>query len=142
MFDNLLNLVKEHASDAIIKNPSIPNEKNEEAISSTTNSIFNSLKSQVSSGNLNELLGMFSKGDTKSSPIVNAVSNNTITDLMSKFGLDKGAAGSIASQLIPNVMEKLVNKTNDKNDSSFDLNSIVSSLGGGDNSSLLNTLLK
>lgn len=27
MFDNLLNLVKEHAGGAIVNNPAIPNEK-------------------------------------------------------------------------------------------------------------------
>ena len=40
MFDNLLKLVKENAGDAIIKNPVIPNEKNDEAIHATTTSIF------------------------------------------------------------------------------------------------------
>ena len=59
MFENLLNLVKENAGDAIINNPAIPNEKNDEAINTTTNSIVETLKAQVTSGNLSSITDMF-----------------------------------------------------------------------------------
>lgn len=130
MFDNLLSLVKEHAGDAIVNNPAIPNEKNEEAIKTTTNSIVDTLKSQVAGGNLNSLMDMFKGGNANTSSVSSSVQNNVVNDLMKKFGIDNVQASGIAQKLIPTVMEKFVSKTNDPNDKSFDLNSIVSSLGG------------
>lgn len=134
MFDNLLNLVKEHAGDAIINNPAIPNEKNDEAIQATTNSIVDTLKGQISSGNLNSIMDMFKGGTAgvNSSYVASNAQANVVTDLMKKFGIDNAQANNIASTLIPKVMEQFVSKTNDPNDKSFDVNSIVSSIGGGD----------
>lgn len=131
MFDNLLNLVKENAGDAIIKNPAIPNEHNDAAIETTSNSIMNTLKQQAASGNMNQLLEMFKGGNANASnPVVNSVSQNVSTDLMGKFGIGKDAASGIAAQLIPTVMNQFVNKTNDPKDSSFDLGGIMNSIGG------------
>ena len=59
MLDNLLNLVKEHAGNAIINNPVIPNEKNDEAISTATNGIMDTLKSQISAGGLDSITSLF-----------------------------------------------------------------------------------
>ncbi|MDX2172714.1 MAG: hypothetical protein SFY56_06295 [Bacteroidota bacterium] len=128
MFDNLLNLVKEHAGDAIINNNSIPNEKNDEAIHSTTTSIVNTLKSQVSGGNLNSVMDMFKSGNTTT--VSNSLNTNVAGDLMKKFNLDQSAANNIVSSLLPNVMDSFVKKTNDPNDKSFDLKDVMSSLGG------------
>lgn len=134
MFDNLLNLVKEHAGDAIVNNPAIPNEKNDEAISATTTSIVDTLKSQITSGNLNSIMDMFKGGGAavNSSSVGTNVQANVVTDLMKKFGVDNAQATQIANTLVPKVMESFVKKTNDPNDKSFDVSSIVSSLGGSD----------
>ncbi len=132
MFENLLNLVKEHAGTAIINNPDIPNEKNDEAIHTTTTSIIDSLKSQLTSGNLSSIMDMFKGGGSTAthSSVGNAVQSNVISDLMKKFGIDNAQATGIGNKLVPAVMEKFVNKTNDPNDNSFDLSNIVNSLGG------------
>jgi hypothetical protein len=55
---------------------------------------------------------------------------NLVEKLMQKFGLNNAQAGGVASSLIPGVLSKLVHKTNDPNDSSFDLSSILSHFGG------------
>ncbi|OQP64603.1 hypothetical protein [Niastella populi] len=39
MLDNLFNLVKQQAGDAIISNPAIPNQKNDEAVQAAGNSV-------------------------------------------------------------------------------------------------------
>ena len=135
MLDQLLKLVKENAGDAIINNPAVPNEKNELAISTAAGSIFDNLKSQVGSGNLDSLMDMFKGGDASSSSLVNNLTSGVGGELMSKLGIDQAAAGNIVNQLIPVVMNKLKDKTNDPNDSSIDLNGIIGSLtgdGGGD----------
>jgi hypothetical protein len=131
MFDNLFNLVKEHAGDAITNNPAVPNEKNEEVTHAATTSIMDTLKAQVSSGNLSHIMDMFKGGsNVSSSSISSAAHGNVITDLMSKFGMDNAQASSVASGLVPKVMESFVNKTNDPNDKSFDLQDIVKNIGG------------
>jgi hypothetical protein len=142
MFDNLLNLVKEHAGDAIVNNPAIPNEKNDEAISSTTNSIIDTLKGQLTSGNLTAITDMFKGGNVNASSVASSVQSNVATDLMKKFGIDNAQASNIASSLIPKVMESFTKKTNDPNDSSFDLSSIMSSLGGGSAAGGIGGMLK
>ena len=131
MLDQLLNLVKENAGDAIINNPDVPNQKNDLAIQTTADSIFDNLKGQVSSGNLGSLMDMFKGGgDASSNSLVNNISSGVIKDLMAKVGLDNAAATAIVSKLLPLVMGKLKNKTNDPNDSSIDLDSILGALGG------------
>ncbi|MDI9340244.1 MAG: hypothetical protein QM534_06690 [Sediminibacterium sp.] len=140
MFDNLLNLVKEHAGDAIINNPAIPNEKNDEAINATTNSIMDTLKTQVSSGNLNGIMDLFKGGNVNASGISSALNSNVVSDLMKKFNIDQSAASGIASNLLPKVMDNFVKKTNDPNDSSFDLQGILSNLGGGGAGGLMDTV--
>jgi uncharacterized protein YidB (DUF937 family) len=132
MLDNLLDLVKQHAGDAIINNPAIPNERNDEAVEAASSSIFDGLKNAASGGNISDLMSMFSGGsNAAASPLAQNIQGGFVQNLMHKFGLDEGAASNIAGGLIPNVLQKLVHKTNDPNDSSFDLQGILSKVGGG-----------
>jgi uncharacterized protein YidB (DUF937 family) len=133
MFDNLLDLVKQHAGDAIINNPAIPNERNDEAVQEASSSIFDGLKNAVSGGNISDVMNLFQGGNDamSSSPVAQNIQSGFIQNLMNKFGLDKNAAGGIAGNLIPQVLQKFVHKTNDPNDSSFDLQGILSKVGGG-----------
>ncbi len=142
MFDQLLNLVKEHAGDAIVNNPAIPNEKNDAAISSTATSIVDALKSQVASGGVGGIMEMFKGGaaGVNSSSMASNVQSTVVTNLMKQFGIDNAAAAGIASSMIPKVMESFVKKTNDPNDKSFDVASIVSSLGGAQAGGILSKL--
>ncbi len=136
MFEQLLQLVKENAGDAIVKNPAIPNERNGEAIETAAGSILNSLKGQATGGNFDSIMDIFKgSGQASASPVVNNLTSGVAGDLMEKFGLDSGAAGNIVKQLVPVVMDKLKHKTNDPNDSSIDLEGVIGSLtgkGGGD----------
>lgn len=130
MFDNLLKLVKEHAGDAIINNPAIPNEKNDAAIETTTTSIVDTLKAQASSGNVDSLTNLL-KGKSTDSTLNKSIQTKVVDNLMKKFGIDNAQASKIASTLVPKVMDNLVKKTNDTNDKSFNLSDVMSSLGVG-----------
>jgi uncharacterized protein YidB (DUF937 family) len=133
MLDNLLDLVKSQAGDAIINNPAIPNEHNDAAVELASSSIFDTLKNAATGGNIGDIVSMFSggAGNAASSPLAGIMQNSMVQNLMHKFGLDQGAASNVASGLLPNVLQNLVHKTNDPNDSSFDLQSIVSKVTGG-----------
>ncbi|HQV01188.1 MAG: DUF937 domain-containing protein [Bacteroidia bacterium] len=129
MLDNLINLVKEHAAEAIVNNPAIDNSKNDAAISETANSIFESLKGQAASGNLQDVLNMF-QGGTSNNALSSVIESNAIQTLASKFGIDATQAGQMVQTMLPGILNSLVNKTNDANDNSFDLQDIVTKIGG------------
>lgn len=143
MFDQHLDLVKQNAGSAIINNPAIPNEHNDDAINTTGNSIMNSLGNQAQGGNMSQLLEMFQSGNTQqSNPVVNNVTKNVAGDLAQKFNLNSSQASGIAEQLIPVVMNQLVKKTNDPNDNSIDMNSVIGSLTNGGIGNMLGGLFK
>jgi uncharacterized protein YidB (DUF937 family) len=145
MFDSLLDLVKSQAGSAIIHNPAISNQHNDAAVEVASNSIFDTLKNAVAGGNLKSVVGMFSNGavNANTSPLVGIMQKDMVQNLMHKFELDQFQAGNVASGLLPNVLQNLIHKTNDPNDNSFNIQSIVSSLtgntgGGFDVEDLLN----
>lgn len=137
MLENLLDLVKQHAGQAIVNNPAIPNEHNEAAIAAAGSSITDELKKMIASGNISDVASLFNQsgGNVSDHPVTQQISGNFIQTLMSKFGLGQGAASGIAASLIPTVLQNLVHKTNDPSDSSFNIQSIIGSLVGGGSSS-------
>lgn len=138
MLENLLDLIKKNAGSAIINNPAIPNERNEEAIETVGNSITSGLQNLLGGGGMKDILKLFGGqgGDVNSNPVVQTISGNVVQDLMKKFNLDQGAASNIAGKLVPGVLQNLVSKTNDPNDKSFDIQGIFNSLSGGKTGSL------
>jgi len=131
MFDQLLDLVKEHAGSAVIDNPAVPNEQNDAVCETATNSIIDKLKGMVGNGGVDALSGLLGGGNVANHPAMGNITSGVAQDLMKKFGFDNAIAGNIVSQLIPTVMSKLAGKTNDPNDSSFTMDGILQSLAGG-----------
>lgn len=133
MLEQLFNLVKEQAGTAIINNPDIPNERNEEAVADVTNSVAGGLQNALAGGQFKDVLKLLGGqgGDLQNNPMANQLSGNAISSLMDKFGLNQGQAGNIVSNLLPGVLQNLISKTNNPGDNSFDLQSIFSSLTGG-----------
>lgn len=133
MFETLMNLVKQHAGQAVINNPAIPNDQNDSVLQTVTGSIMNGLGQQAQGGGLGSLLGMITGqgGSVDNHPATQGVQQNVQQDLMSKLGISPQVAMSIAGTLVPIVMSKLMHKANDPNDSSIDAGSLMSALGGG-----------
>jgi hypothetical protein len=132
MLENLINLIREQAGDAVINNPAVPNDQNEAVIAQAGQSITGGLQNLISQGNIQELIGLFQNGPSsvQNHPAVQNISSGLIGQLMEKFGLNQSAASGVASGLIPNVLQSLVQKTNDPSDNSFTLQGILSHLGG------------
>jgi hypothetical protein len=138
MEEQLLNLIKESAQDAVVNNPEVPNDKNEAVMQEAASSITGGLKQALAGGGFQDVLKTLGgKADaTGANPVVQNISGGFIDNLMKKFGLSSQTAQSIASSLIPMVIGKLVHKTNDPGDSNFSLGSIFGSLTGGKSSGL------
>lgn len=128
-----MDLVRQNAGDAVINNPAVPNEHNDAVVAEAGHSIIGGLKNMISQGNVQDVIGLFQQrgGDITATPAAQQLQGGFIQNLMDKFGLDKGAAGGVANNLLPQVLEKFVHKTNDPNDSSFNIQGIVQQLGGG-----------
>jgi hypothetical protein len=134
MFEQLMDLVKQNSQEAIVNNPAIPNEQNDAVMHTASSSIMSTLQGLLSSGGASSVLNLFNQNnqsDINNHPVTQAASSNLISTLMSKFGIGSDKAGGIASMLLPMVMSKLVNKTNDSNDGSFNIQGIFNSLSGG-----------
>ena len=134
MFEQLMDLVKQNSQEAIINNPAVPNEQNDAVMQTAGSSVMSTLQGLLSSGGASSVLNLFNQNnqaDISNHPVTQTASSNLISTLMSKFGIGSDKAGGIASMLIPMVMSKLVNKTNDSGDSSFNIQGIFNSLSGG-----------
>ncbi|WEK19045.1 MAG: hypothetical protein P0Y49_19910 [Candidatus Pedobacter colombiensis] len=131
MLDNLNQLVKENVQDAIVNNSEVPNEQNEAAISAASGSIVDAIKQHLSSGNLSSLVDSFKGGNPEGSSVAQAATAG-FTDKLAGMGINLESAKNIASSVIPNIVGKFVNKTNDPNDSSFNIQDIISKISGPD----------
>jgi len=89
------------------------------------------LMSEATSGNLDGVLSLF-KGDSAadtSNPIVGGIVSSLTGKLTSSMGMGEGAAGRIASAIIPMVIQTIVSKfSGSGNDAS--LEGITSFMGG------------
>ena len=140
MLQELLNLVKENATESVINNPAVPNEQNDEVVAEATNTVASGLRNMVAGGGLESVLSMFnsqsgnnkaSSGGLLSNPIVSMMVGHLTQKLMGKFKMNSSNASSVAGSLIPGVLGNLVNKVNDPADNGFSLDGLLNSITGG-----------
>ena len=131
MLDQIVDLIRNNASGAVVNNPASPNEKNESAIRQGGNSIIETLKNALASGRLNDVLGYFRSGGSGNNDIINEATVNYSRDLQTNLGLNEKEATDVATKVIPSSMSQLANKTNDPSDSSFNIQDIFNQLSGG-----------
>ncbi|MDL2142128.1 MULTISPECIES: hypothetical protein [Flavobacterium] len=146
MFEQLTQLVQQYGGDAVVNNTAVPNEHNEAVIQETSSSIFSGLQKIASEGGTEQLAGLFngtSKLDS-SNPVVQQITQQLSGSLGEKFGLSSTDSAGVASSMIPQVLNSLVNKAKDPNDSSFNISDIISSISGnsGQASGIMETINK
>lgn len=133
MIENLNSLVKENADAAIINNTAIPNERNEEAVQEASTAIEDSLKTSLAGGNVKEVASLFNGAgeNVTANPVTQKATGNFIDRLQSRFGLNVQQSANIANNLIPTVLKRLVQKTADPADKSFNLQQIFNEVSSG-----------
>jgi hypothetical protein len=139
MLEQLMGLIKDHSQEAIVQNPAIPNEHNDSAMQTILGAITGGMQQSAQGGGagmagLAGLLGGQSGAGTSSlmsNPIVAGIAQQAISGLMQKFGMGNGAAAGIVSQVLPGVMSSMINKTNDPQDSSFNMTDIMGVMADG-----------
>jgi len=130
MLENLNELVRENVQESVVNNSDIPNEQNEAVIQAASGSIFDSLKDQLSSGNVGGLAEIFNTGNAEGSAVTQQAAGS-FTDKLAGLGINAETAKSLAATVIPVILGKLTRKTADPNDSSFNIKDILGKLGGG-----------
>ncbi|GAB3574348.1 hypothetical protein GCM10027578_36850 [Spirosoma luteolum] len=132
MFETLMNLVRQQSGDAVVNNPAIPNEQNDNVMQTVASSILGGLGQQAQGGGLGNLLGMVVNGggNVAQSPVTGGVQQHVEENLIQKLGISPQVAMSIASAVVPMVLSKLMHKAADPNDSSVDGNTILGAATG------------
>lgn len=139
MLENLFNLIKEQGEDAVVSNPDIPNAQNEAVLADATHSVAQEFQQVLAGGGTEKIMSLFQgngnsqlqAGGLLDNPIVGNIINSFKNKLTHNHGISDDKAGGIAGKLIPNVLSSLINKTNDPNNNSFDLKSIIGTLMAG-----------
>ncbi len=140
MLEQLFDLVQQNSQQAVVQNPAVPNEHNEEVMNTLAGSITGGLQEQVQSGNISGLMGLFggesgtSGASLLNNPIVASIASNAIGAIVQKFGLNSQVAGSIVNSVLPGVLGAVIGQLNGQGNSGsgngFDLGSLIQ-MGGG-----------
>lgn len=132
MLDSIMNLVKDNVMNAVGKESTVPAEKKEQTVATTTEALTNGLKQNFTINNLPNVLNLLKPGSTsQSNPITGNIQNTVANALVNQVGLSQSVAGIVASTVVPMVMKAISGKMNDPNDKGFNVESLVNSLGGG-----------
>ncbi len=136
MIEQIQELIQRYGNDAIVKNPAIPNEQNEAVATQTGKSLMYGLQEMASSGNFEQLAGLFNSNNLDSSnPGVSHLNDKVSGDLMQKFGMDSATSKGLVASLIPMVLGALMGKAKDSSDSSFNISDIIAAISGGSGNS-------
>ncbi|MCP9770840.1 DUF937 domain-containing protein [Lacihabitans sp. LS3-19] len=139
MLEVLQGLIQQAGQSAVVQNNEVPNEHNEGVMGEVMQGLLGGLTNHANSqGGVGSLLGLLGGGNSQaggssllSNPIVASIAQNVMGNIMSKFGLSSSAASGVVGNMLPQVLGGLINKTNDPNDSSIDMGSIMGVLSGG-----------
>ena len=141
MLDQLFNIVKQFGQDTVVKNPDVPNEYNQEVMADATQTIAGGLQNILAGGGFQNILDLFKGGGSTSgggasggllkNPIVTMMVGYFVSKLVRKYSMSPSVANSVASNLIPNALNGLIQQTNDPNNAGVTLDGLIGSLTGG-----------
>ena len=148
MIEQLLNLIQQQGQDAVVNNPAVPNEHNNQVMSEAGSSIFNGLQQAMAGGGLSQITSLLG-GSGGSSSLASLASNPLVQNMIQSFAgkitgqynVNAANAQQIGSDLIPQVLSRLGGQVNDPANNSIDINSVVSSLTGGAGGAGISSLL-
>lgn len=138
MFDQILQMVKEHLGNNPQVSGNIPAGQEDALHNEVASHITNGLASGATTqGGVGGLLDSLKNAATSGSPIAGAIEGGLVSSLASKFGLPPMITGAIAGAL-PGLLQKFAHKANDPNDDSITPDSISKSISNINAGSLSN----
>lgn len=132
MLESLMNLVRQHAGDAVTNNPAIPNNQNEDAMQAISGGILGGLQQQAQGPNLGSLIGMFTGqgGNVQQSPVTQGVQQNVQQSLMERLGISPQVAMTVATAVVPMILSKFAHKAQDPTDQSINQSDVLNHVTG------------
>ena len=138
MFEQILQLVKEHLGNSPQVASAIPENQKDAVHSEIAHHITSNLKSEaVTQGGAGGLLSKLQGAVASGSPVTSAIEGGLVSSLTSKFGLPPMVTGAIAGAL-PGLLQKFAQKANDPADTSITPDNISKSLSGSGTDGLFN----
>lgn len=145
MLDKLFDLVKGFGQKTVVENTEVPNEHNDDVLAEATSTVAGGLRNVMAGGGLESIISLFQNRSQSSAggstgmnsllknPMVSMMVGHLISKLTGKYKMNTASASNVATNLIPNVLDGLIQKTQDPNNSDFTLDKLIGSLtGGGD----------
>ncbi len=136
MLENILDMVKNYAQGAVATQAGIPEEKKQETVEATTEAVTDGLKQHFNLSNLSNLAGLFSGGKNvpanSGNPIMSSIQTTLVNTLVQRVGLSQGIASSLASNVVPALMNAFTQKLNDPGEKGFSLDSLVGAFSEND----------
>jgi len=130
MFEKLFMLVKNNAGRALTDNPVIAEKYHEAVINDATSSIIEVLKNQVETGRLKDLIKYFQFSGIYNNPLITSATNKFANKLNNFYGVEPKAALAISNELIPPVMQELIQQSKSTQNKDFALSTLLSKLNG------------
>jgi len=138
MFDEILQMVKEHLGSNPQVAANIPSGQEDAVHNEVASHITNGLAGgALSQGGVGGLLDSLKNAATSGSPIAGAIEGGLVSSLASKFGLSPMVTGAIAGAL-PGLLQRFAQKANDPNDTSITPDSIGKSVSNINTGSVSN----
>ncbi|MDB5156970.1 MAG: hypothetical protein JWR50_1677 [Mucilaginibacter sp.] len=138
MFEKLFMLVKNNAGMAVVNNPVILEKYHEAVINEASSSIIEVLKGQMENGKLKDLIKYFQYPGIYNNPLINSTVNKFANKLNDFYGIEPVEALIIAKELIPPVMQEMIQQSKNEQNTDFALGKLLSMLSGNYN---MNNLL-
>lgn len=136
MFEQIVQLVKEHLGSNQQVASAIPAGQEDAVHQEIANHITQGIASQTpAQGGIGGLLAKLQGGMASGSPITSAIEGGLVSSIASKFGLPPLVTGAIAASL-PGILQKFAHKAADPNDSSITPDSITSAISNGNSGGL------
>lgn len=136
MLDQLIKMATQQLGQEMVDNPEIPHDSfdYQGAASTIGSSVFDTIASQVGSGNIGGLTEMLSGSNTAAnSPVVESLTQNVVQNLEQKNGINPQLAMTIASVAIPFLLNMFNKQAGSAQSSGIDIGSLITGAMGGGN---------
>ncbi len=122
MFNEILQLVKEHLGNSPEIANQIPDDKKDAVYNEISTHLHSGLKNDQSlPGGTGNILSMLENAVSSDNPLVHAIEGGIVGSLASKFGLSPAITGAVAGAL-PGLLQKYAHRAADPNDPGITLN--------------------
>jgi hypothetical protein len=109
MLDNLLKHLKEEIAPKLQQSAQITEDQATQAATVSHEMIGDTIKNHIADGNSSTLLNMLSgtTSETANHPMTHGLTNNVISEIAGRLGIDKSKAQNIASTIVPSALNFL-----------------------------------